>query len=718
MKLKSNPFLRLAIAPATWLFALGLAHAQGPYTLHFDLNGTTAGSGVTEGSNTVWWSALSNANQWAIGDGSGTAVTTNVNATIDSVANALSFNNSSATSRVKSVVFSAGNDLSGINYLVRTESRNYFVQDLTVSSGNLTLEQSGSQIAFGVASNPTITVHNGASLAVTSKALNTNGRTVTMDVKGTATASTIGFLGTTAATGAVTKNGTGSLSVTGPSTYNGATVVNGGTLKITDARGLSFGAGVDHNVTQGAVTVTPGTGMTSATLDLNGNATFNKPITLNGTTTGGNSASLINSTVGTTAVLDSGVSRVAFSNRGTGFTLANLTTSPLTLSGGGGSGATARINLLQTVPGSFTLANGGTGYAVGQDISINGGGATQTVLYRVTAVDGNGAITAVNHQRTGIGYTSSSGLTFTGGTGTGAMFTFNDNFAANSISMTTAGTGYTSTPTFTSSSGGSFAGTAAISSLSLTGTNNQIGGDGNLTINAAIGQTASGAGFSKIGAGTLVLSGTNTYTGATTVNNGKLVINGNISTSSTTVNTGATLGGSGNVGSVMVQAGGALAPGNSPGNITATSLTLANDANFDIEIDKLLTPRNDSITLTGNFSNVLAITTGANLNLTLTGTFILGDRFTLADYNTINGTWNGGLFNLGAGTSTLADDSVFQYGSYDWRINYDDLSNGITNSTESYTDGGRYLTLTVIPEPSAALLGGLSMLALLRRRRA
>jgi autotransporter-associated beta strand protein len=542
MKTKSNPFLRLAIAPATWLFALGLAHAQGPYTLHFDLNGTTAGSGVTANSNTVWWSALQNINQWAIGDGSGTAVTTNVNATVDSVANALSFNNPSSTTRVKSVVFSAGNDLSGINYLVRTETRNYFVQDLTVSSGNLTLEQSGSQIAFGVASNPTITVHNGASFANTSKDLNMNGRNVTMDIQGTATASTTGMRGSTAATSALIKNGTGSFSINGPSSYNGSTTVNGGTLKITDAQGLSFGAAVDLNVTQGAVTVTPGTGMTSATLDLSGNATFNKPITLDGTAVGGNSASLINSTAETTTVLDSGVSHVRFTNRGTGFTLDDLSTSPLSLSGGG-TGATASIGVLQTWLGSFSLTDGGSGYTVGNDITINGGGATQTVIYRVLTVDGTGKILTVQHQRSGIGYTSSWGLSFSGGSGTGVEFTFNDNFAVNSIRMTEAGTGYTSAPTFTSSSGASFVGTAAISSLSLTGTNNQIGGDGNLVINTAIGQTAPGAGFAKIGTGTLVISGTNSYTGTSTVKAGTLDITGSLASGSS-----VTVGGSGNTG--------------------------------------------------------------------------------------------------------------------------------------------------------------------------
>ena len=368
--------------------------------------------------------------------------------------------------------------------------------------------------------------------------------------------------------------GTGSLSVTGPSTYNGTTTVNGGTLKITDAKGLSFGAGVDQNVVQGAVTVTPGAGMTSATLDLNGNVTFNKPITLDGTATGGNSASLINASAGTTAVLDSGVSRVAFSNRGTGFTLANLTTSPLTLTGGGGGGATASINALQTVAGSFSLANGGTGYVVGNDISVNGGGATQTVLYRVQTVDANGTILTVNHQRTGIGYTSSSGLTFTGGTGTGTTFTFNDNFAVNSIKMTAAGTGYTSAPTLTSSSGTTFAGTAAITSLSLTGTNNQIGGAGTLTINSVIGQTAAGAGFTKTGAGTLTLAGVNSYTGATAVNNGTLVVAGSISsTAGTTVMNGALFVNGSLAGAVSVASGASLGGTNT--NAGAVTLQLA-----------------------------------------------------------------------------------------------------------------------------------------------
>ena len=73
-----------------------------------------------------------------------------------------------------------------------------------------------------------------------------------------------------------------------------------------------------------------------------------------------------------------------------------------------------------------------------------------------------------------------------------------------------------------------------------------------------------GAGGSlvKTGSGTLTLSGTNTYTGTTTVNAGSLLVDGSIASSSlTTVNSGAALHGSGTVGSTIVNAGGFLVPG-------------------------------------------------------------------------------------------------------------------------------------------------------------
>ena len=77
--------------------------------------------------------------------------------------------------------------------------------------------------------------------------------------------------------------------------------------------------------------------------------------------------------------------------------------------------------------------------------------------------------------------------------------------------------------------------------------------------------------LSKEGTGTLTLSGTNSYTGATTVTAGLLTVNGSISSSAlTTVQSGAALGGSGTVGALLVKDDGTIAPGNSPGILTVT----------------------------------------------------------------------------------------------------------------------------------------------------
>jgi autotransporter-associated beta strand protein len=156
---------------------------------------------------------------------------------------------------------------------------------------------------------------------------------------------------------------------------------------------------------------------------------------------------------------------------------------------------------------------------------------------------------------------------------------------------------------FTTQAGGVFdmsgvlfgmtAGSIAGGGTYFLGSNALIVGGNNLstTVDGTIsdGGAAGGRGGSlvKVGTGILTLSGTNTYTGTTTVNSGALVVNGSIASSSlTTVNSGAALIGSGTVGSTVVNAGGFLVPGHSPGTMTvAGDLTIQRNAVYVVQVN-------------------------------------------------------------------------------------------------------------------------------------
>jgi len=108
------------------------------------------------------------------------------------------------------------------------------------------------------------------------------------------------------------------------------------------------------------------------------------------------------------------------------------------------------------------------------------------------------------------------------------------------------------------------------------------------TFAGIIGNSSSGAtSITKAQAGKWILSGANSYTGATSVNGGTLYINGNQSsaTGNVTVASGATLGGTGTIGgATTIQSGGIYSPGNSPGTLThAAGLTISAGGIFNWE---------------------------------------------------------------------------------------------------------------------------------------
>lgn len=219
------------------------------------------------------------------------------------------------------------------------------------------------------------------------------------------------------------------------------------------------------------------------------------------------------------------------------------------------------------------------------------------------------------------------------------------------------------------------------------------GGDGDFS-----GVIEGGISLVKAGAGTQVLRGTSTYTGTTVVQQGSLIVNGSIASSSlTTVAAPATLGGTGTVGVTTVS--GTVAPGASAGTLNTGTLTLLDASVLDFELGPpgiVGGGVNDLIDVAGD----LHVDDGT---VTLDVTPLAG--FGLGTYTLI--TFSGSIF--GDGTNFQIGDAPTSIGSY--RV----LAN-------SFATGGGNVQLMAVPEPSSLLLAVAGLLALLavgrRRRRA
>ena len=134
--------------------------------------------------------------------------------------------------------------------------------------------------------------------------------------------------------------------------------------------------------------------------------------------------------------------------------------------------------------------------------------------------------------------------------------------------------------------------------------------------------------LTKTGPGTLTLSGANSYSGATTIAGGALLVNGSLGTGTVTVSGGATLGGTGVIGgTTTVQSGGTLTPGNNGlGSLCITNaLTLAAGSMTTLAID-----RTAGTASYGNVAGLATATFGGTLTVaSLGGAFQLGDSFQL-----------------------------------------------------------------------------------------
>lgn len=127
------------------------------------------------------------------------------------------------------------------------------------------------------------------------------------------------------------------------------------------------------------------------------------------------------------------------------------------------------------------------------------------------------------------------------------------------------------------------AGASSAASINIAGATLTDNQNTNTTFAGAL--IGNGGSFTKGGTGTLNLTGTNTYTGPTTINAGKLAVNGSI-VSPVTVNNGGALGGTGSVGTTFIGSGGTFAPGNSIGTITVNgNVTFAAGSIYAVEVN-------------------------------------------------------------------------------------------------------------------------------------
>ncbi len=393
-------------------------------------------------------------------------------------------------------------------------------------------------------------------------------------------------------TGAITKVGAGTFTLNGTNnTYGGTTTVSGGVWQAGALNAFSKNSTVDLAV--------------GTTLDLNGYAN----------TIGGLSG------LGGTVNLNGGALTVGFNNASTSYAgtitgaggITKIGTGVLTFSassnytGGtqinGGAISISNDNQLGNASGALGLNNGTLTTQTSPITSLRSVTLTNTGTFNTlsdlkiaNSVIGSGGLTKTGSASltlNGPGDIYSGPTTINAGSliaGLGGAFSPNSEVTLANVSGAILNLNNTANTIANLAGGGALGGNVQLGTGALTV------GDANSTVYAGVISGTGPIGIIKTGSGLLNLTGINTYTGTTTISEGTLSINGTIHSSTTTVNAGATLKGSGLiVGNVF--ASGTTAPGNSIGTLTITgNYTALSGSNFQVEVQPTTA---DNLTTTG-----------------------------------------------------------------------------------------------------------------------
>jgi fibronectin-binding autotransporter adhesin len=433
----------------------------------------------------------------------------------------------------------------------------------------------------------------------------------------------------TSADNGLIKQGTGVMALAGANTYTGGTTLNQGTLDINNAAAL--GASTSRLTINALTTPVTIDNTTAAPITLANNnvQTWASSFTFTGTENlnMGSGAVTLNSNPTIT------VTNTATSTTGTltvGGAIANGTGNSLTKAGNG----TLILSAVNTFSGGLTI-NGGIVQ------SNTTGGTTSLGAGNVTVNTGG---TLVGGQTDSFGYTNGSSpatINIAGGTVTDLpnanyRITLQDiNFTGGTLTSATGATGDANGEfsLFAGTVESNAASTTAVISASKISLEH-----GSATFTVAQGTVPSGvdllvssvvANYNstvcsviKNGTGEMALSNANTYTGATTVNNGTLLVTNTTGSATGTGNvtvTGGSLGGTGTIsGSVALNSGTTIFPGTAVAHGAASTLTVGpltlSGANLDFSIGGTL-GSNDLLAVNGAVSasgtdtiNVAALT--------------------------------------------------------------------------------------------------------------